>query len=161
MLEADTLSARALASVCECANGAHTSRLCYLCVSALVCVCAWLSLAHGGGIAAAFLVLGLQGTGFGLFSTPNMARIMASLPREQSGLGSTLGEMARAIGMMGGMLVATAAVAWFCGNRPGAEDPAAFTRAMDALFWALAATTTLSLLLAVRDARAGGAAPAK
>jgi MFS family permease len=122
---------------------------------------AGLSLAHGGGIAAAFLVLGLQGTGFGLFSTPNMARIMASLPREQSGLGSSLGAMARAIGMMGGMLVANAAVAWFCGNRPVAEDPAAFTRAMDALFWALAATTTLSLLLAVRDARAGGAAPAK
>jgi len=122
---------------------------------------AGLSLAHGGGIAAAFLVLGLQGAGFGLFSTPNMARIMASLPREQSGLGSSLGAMARAIGMMGGMLVANAAVAWFCGNRPVAEDPAAFTRAMDALFWALAVTTTLSLLLAVRDARAGGAAVAK
>ena len=118
---------------------------------------AGLWLAHGGGIAAAFLVLGLQGTGFGLFSTPNMARIMASLPREQSGLGSSLGAMARAIGMMGGMLVANAAVAWFCGARPVAEDPAAFTRAMDAMFWALAATTTLSLLLAVRDARGASA----
>ncbi len=116
-----------------------------------------LSLAHGGGLAAAFLVLGLQGTGFGLFSTPNMARIMASLPREQSGLGSSLGAMARSIGMMGGMLVANSAVAWFCGNQPVAEDPVSFTHAMDALFWALAATTTLSLLLAVRDARAAGA----
>ena len=120
-----------------------------------------LSLAHGGGLAAAFLVLGLQGAGFGLFSTPNMARIMASLPREQSGLGSSLGAMARSVGMMGGMLVANSAVAWFCGNKPVSEDPAAFTRAMDALFWALAATTTASLLLAVRDARAAGAVASK
>ena len=122
---------------------------------------AGLSLAHGGGLVAAFAVLMLQGTGFGLFSTPNMARIMASLPREQSGLGSSLGAMARAIGMVSGMLIANAAVAWFCGANPVAEDPAAFTRAMDAMFWALALTTSLCLWLAARDARSAAVTSAK
>ena len=69
--------------------------------------------------------------------------------------------MARAIGMVSGRLIANAAVAWFCGANPVAEDPAAFTRAMDAMFWALALTTSLCLWLAARDARSAAVTPAK
>lgn len=99
------------------------------------------------------VVLGLQALGFGLFSTPNMARIMASLPERQSTMASALAAMARSIGMVSGMLLTNGAIALACGDGDAAAHPMEFVAAMRRVYTVLSATAVVALLLAASEVR--------
>ncbi|MEQ1632913.1 MAG: MFS transporter [Planctomycetota bacterium] len=99
----------------------------------------------------ALAVLGLQAVGFGLFSTPNMARIMSSLPGRQSTMASALAAMARSVGMVSGMLLTNGAIALACGDGAAQAHPDEFGAAMRGVYSVLACTAVLALALSARD----------
>jgi EmrB/QacA subfamily drug resistance transporter len=65
-----------------------------------------------------FLVLILLGVGFGFFSTPNTAAIMASVPPVHYGTASSLLATMRAMGMLGSMTLITVLLSVFMGRQP-------------------------------------------
>ncbi len=93
----------------------------------------------------------LQGLGFGLFSSPNMAVIMSSLPRERAGAASALASLARAIGMMVGMSGTGAVLALRLGSSTPAAEPEHFVAAVAVVFRAIAFTGAAALALALAN----------
>lgn len=91
------------------------------------------------------LVLAAQGLGFGLFSSPNMALILGSLPRERSGFASALAAQSRGLGMFSGMAVTSALVAAHFGERPVAADPAGVVATVHDAYGVLLVTSALAL----------------
>lgn len=65
-----------------------------------------------------FLVLILLGIGFGFFSTPNTAVIMASVPPVHYGTASSLLATMRAMGMLTSMTIITVLLSVFMGSQP-------------------------------------------
>ena len=93
-------------------------------------------------------VLAAQGLGFGLFSSPNLALILGSLPRERSGFASAVAAQSRGIGMFSGMTVTSVLIAGYFGSRAVAEDPQAVIATVGSAYSVLVVTSTLALLLA-------------
>jgi len=65
-----------------------------------------------------FIVLILLGIGFGFFSTPNTAAIMASVPPVYYGTASSLLATMRAMGMLASMTIITVLLSVFMGRQP-------------------------------------------
>jgi hypothetical protein len=118
---------------------------------AAVVASSWLAcgLSASSGAAAAAGVLALQGVGFGLFSSPNMAIIMASMPLAQSGMASALAAKARSIGMVTGMLLTAGMLALDFGDDPVERHPERLVGTVAAVFTVLTATAAVALALAV------------
>ncbi|MFT4515340.1 MAG: MFS family permease [Planctomycetota bacterium] len=98
------------------------------------------------------LVLGVQGLGFGLFSSPNLSLIIGSLPRAQSGFASAVAAQSRGIGMFAGMAVTSALIASQFGARAVDEDGAGVIAIVQRAYVVLLVTSALALLLAVGGA---------
>jgi len=105
------------------------------------------------------LVLGVQGLGFGLFSSPNLALILSSLPATRSGFASAIAAQSRGVGMFAGMAVTSALFASQFGARSVREDSAGLFTVVHTAYLVLLATSALALVLALfvamRTARAG------
>lgn len=99
------------------------------------------------------LILGVQGLGFGLFSSPNLSLILGSLPRERGGFASAIAAQSRGIGMFTGMAVTSALIASQFGARTIAEDADAVVVIVQRAYVVLLATSAVATLLAVRTAR--------
>ncbi|MGE3172654.1 MAG: MFS transporter [Planctomycetota bacterium] len=108
----------------------------------------------GSTTGAVRLVLVLQGLGFGLFSSPNMAIIMASMPKAQSGMASALAAKARSIGMVTGMVLTQSLIALDLGARQPREDPVAFAATVSTIYTVLACTAALGLGVTLSGRRA-------
>lgn len=106
------------------------------------------TLTAGSTALHAALVLVAQGVGFGLFSSPNMAIIMASMPLAQSGMAAALATQARSIGMVGGMLVTAALISFDFGDDPVARHPLRLVDTMTTMYAVLACTAGLALAVA-------------
>lgn len=91
------------------------------------------------------LVLAAQGLGFGLFSSPNLALILGSLPRDRSGFASALAAQSRGLGMFAGMAVTSALVAAHFGERAVATDPAGVVATVHDAYVVLLVTSALAL----------------
>ncbi|MBL9075900.1 MAG: MFS transporter [Planctomycetes bacterium] len=115
--------------------------------------------ASGRGVVAAVLVA--QGLGFGLFSTPNLALIMASMGSERSGMASALAAQSRGIGMFAGMALVAVLVALHFGTQPVAADPPRFARTLGTAYVVLAVTSALALLVALVGRPRGSAVPTR
>jgi MFS family permease len=94
------------------------------------------------------VVLGVQGLGFGLFSSPNLALILGSLPRERSGFASAIAAQSRSLGMFSGMAVASALIAHRFGERALADDPAGVVDVVHGAYVVLLVTSGLALVVA-------------
>ena len=95
--------------------------------------------------------LAVQGVGFALFSSPNMATIMNSVPREQASVASALVAKARSFGMLAGVAIAVAIISLYLGNDPVDREPLRFVGPMIASFWVLAVLTLAALAISLRD----------
>jgi len=94
-------------------------------------------------------VLVAQGIGFGLFSSPNLALIMASMRGERSGTASALAAQSRGIGMFAGMLMTGVLIAWHFGRQQVSDDPPRFVATLGDAYTVLLVTSVLALLVAV------------
>ncbi|EKD39992.1 MAG: hypothetical protein ACD_75C00213G0002 [uncultured bacterium] len=65
-----------------------------------------------------YAVLIVMGVGFGLFSTPNTATIMASVDRRDYGMASSMIATMRTIGMLTAMTLITLLLSWYLGEEP-------------------------------------------
>lgn len=101
----------------------------------------------GAGLGLVALVLGLQGLGFALFSSPNVTMLMNSVPPSEVSMASALGAKARSLGMVAGMLVTALLIALEIGEEPVAQHPAAFVGLMGTTFAALTVATALALVV--------------
>ena len=99
------------------------------------------------------VVLGAQGLGFGLFSSPNLALIMGSLGRERSGTASALAAQSRGVGMFAGMAVVGVLIALHYGAEPVAAQPARFVGTLRTAYVVLVVTSGLALAVAVLGRR--------
>jgi MFS family permease len=98
------------------------------------------------------LILGVQGLGFGLFSSPNLSLILGSLPRAKSGFASALAAQSRGIGMFTGMAVTSALIASQFGARAVDEDAAGVISVVQQAYVVLLVTSSLALLFAIGGA---------
>ena len=99
-------------------------------------------------------MLVFQGIGFAIFSGPNIAIVMATVPAEERGLASALSAEMRSIGMMVSMAFVTIVMSLRMGTAAVAERPDDYMTAMTTAFTAfsiLAATGVLVSLLGRRD----------
>jgi MFS family permease len=94
-------------------------------------------------------VLGLQGFGFALFSSPNMKTIMNSAAPHELAMVSALGAKARALGMVLGMVVTAVLVADRIGHDPVEQHAAEFVGVVTSGFGILAASTGLALIISI------------
>ncbi|MCI0547937.1 MAG: MFS transporter [Candidatus Rokubacteria bacterium] len=85
--------------------------------------------------------LGLVGVGLGAFQTPNLAMVMQAYPREGQGVAGGLAFLARTLGIVGGVQVASA----IFGARVGGHG---FTDAFASAFLAAGAVAGLAAVLA-------------
>jgi MFS family permease len=101
--------------------------------------------------------LAVQGLGYGLFSSPNMAMLMNSVPPAQATMASALGAMSRSVGMIVGMLVTAVLVSLAYGHEPVAAHPLRFVGVLRTSFAVVAGLCAVALVLSLLT-RAGGAA---
>lgn len=100
--------------------------------------------------------LAVQGVGFALFSSPNMAIVMNSVSRERASMASALVAKGRSFGMLMGVTIAVALISLYLGNEPVDREPLRFLEPMIAAFWVLAILTVAALafgLAGIRGAR--------
>jgi len=89
--------------------------------------------------------LAVQGVGFALFSAPNMAIIMNSVPAGRVSIASALSGTSRQLGMLAGMVLAAALISFYLGDEPANREPLRFLKPMVIAFWCLTALTTVGL----------------
>lgn len=94
------------------------------------------------------LVLGLQGLGFGLFSSPNLTLILGSQPATRSGFAAAMAAQSRGLGMFSGMAVTSALVAAQFGADPVGDDSGGLFAVVHSAYLVLLATSGLALLFA-------------
>lgn len=102
----------------------------------------------GSGLVIALFVF--QGLGFALFSGPNIAIVMASVPPGERGLASALTAEMRSIGMMASLVFVTVMLSVRLGTAGVAEQPEAYMSAMTLAFTIFAALTGLGVLVSLR-----------
>jgi MFS family permease len=113
-----------------------------------------LTLQNTSTLVLVIAVLVLQGLGFALFSSPNMALIMNSVPPTQVGMASALSAKARSLGMMSGMLVTGLLISLEMGNDPVEQHADRFIVVMHSVYAILAGLSALALFLSWRRTRA-------
>lgn len=91
-------------------------------------------------------VLGTQGLGFGLFSSPNLSLILGSLPRDRGGFASAIAAQSRGIGMFAGMAITSALIALRFEGRAVQEDRAALLATVHSAYLVLIVTSGVALL---------------
>ena len=92
------------------------------------------------------VVLAAQGIGFGLFSSPNLTVILASLPPERSGFASAVAAQSRSVGMFAGMAVTSALIALHFEANTAAENPSAVFDTLRSAYSVLLATSSLAFV---------------
>lgn len=95
------------------------------------------------------VMLGLQGIGYALFSSPNMTLIMGSVPRERTSMASALGAKSRSLGMVAGMLVTAVLLSLSFGDAPVGQHPMRLLTTVTTAFTILAVFTSGALVLSV------------
>ena len=122
-------------------------------VALIVCgtVAAWTVPTTGS---LTLLVIGLvgHGTGFALFSSPNMTVIMRAAPKERTGLASALAAQMRTLGMVTSMMLITLFLAIHVGDQ--GLGPDSVPGLLTAMQWALGGIGLLAiwaLVTALRD----------
>ena len=97
-----------------------------------------------------------HGVGFALFSSPNMAVIMSTAPRERTAMASALASLMRTLGMVFAMMLITVFLAVHVGAAGlGAETLGGLLTAMRLSFGAISVLAVWALVTAVRDLRRG------
>ncbi len=105
-------------------------------------------------LVALYVSLAAHGLGFAVFSSPNMAIIMASAGRGATSMASALAAQMRQVGMVAGMALITACLSIMLGN--ASVDAATVGGFASAMRWALSGLALCgagAVALAVRDAR--------
>lgn len=95
----------------------------------------------------------LHGTGFALYSSPNMTVIMSQAPRERTGMASALASQMRSLGMVFSMMLITVFLAINLGAEGLASETAAtgLVRAMRGALGLIGLLALVALLTAWRD----------
>lgn len=117
-------------------------------IAVLVSSCGGLCLDAEIGVPGTIAVLMIQGVGFGLFSSPNMAVIMGALPRERAGMASALAAQSRGIGMVAGMAITGGILAVVFGAAPVREHPERVVSAMHTTYLLLVVTSGVAAFVA-------------
>ena len=112
-----------------------------------------MTLTADSSITRAGLVVLAQGIGFGLFSSPNMATIMNSMPSTESGMASALAAKARSLGMVIGMIVAASMISLDYGDAAIEQHPARFIDTMTSVYAMLVVTAALAIVSIALGAR--------
>ncbi|MBW2455194.1 MAG: MFS transporter [Deltaproteobacteria bacterium] len=114
-------------------------------------VAAWMVPATGSLTLLVVALVG-HGTGFALFSSPNMAVIMRSTPRERTGMASALAAQMRTLGMVTSMMLITVFLSIHVGE--AGLGPDSVPGLLTAMRWALGCIGVLALwalVTALRD----------
>ena len=120
-------------------------------------VTAWMVPATGSLTLLVIALVG-HGTGFALFSSPNMAVIMSTAPRERTALASALAAQMRTLGMVASMMLITLFLAVHVGAEGlGADSVPGLLKAMRWALGGIGLLAVLALATAVRDLRGNGA----
>jgi MFS family permease len=93
-----------------------------------------LQLNDHSGLPLLLAIILAQGVGFALFSSPNMAIIMSSVPTSQYSLASALGAKMRSLGMVLGMILITTMSSLLLGEQSIEQAPAEYMQVMDLTF---------------------------
>lgn len=109
----------------------------------------------GGGLTVPSVVgvLALQGLGYGLFSSPNMALIMGSVPPAETSMASALAASARSFGMVAGMLVIAVLISLRFGDGLVEEHPEELASLVVTTFWCLVGSTSVALVISLFSRR--------
>lgn len=107
----------------------------------------------GSSLLLVAAALAVQGIGFALFSSPNMAIIMNSVPAERASIASALSGASRQIGMLIGMVLAAALISVYLGDAPVDREPLRFLEPMIITFWVLTVLTAAGLVIGVAGGR--------
>lgn len=111
------------------------------------------------GAALIVAIMAFQGIGFALFSAPNLALIMNSVPVTERGMASALSAVMRSMGMVTGMFIATAFLAARLGDTAIQDNPVEFLGAMRWTFVIFATLTAAGVVQAGRRHRALNLSP--
>lgn len=111
----------------------------------------WLDPATGLGFVVGSLVL--LGTGYALFSSPNMNAIMGSVPRRYYGIAAGAVGTMRLLGQMLSMGIATLILAVHMGETQIGQAPARFLDSARTAFWIFSALCTGGILLSLARGR--------
>ncbi len=90
-----------------------------------------------------------QGIGYALFSSPNMAIIMNSVPPHATSMASALAAKSRSTGMVAGMLMTAVLMSHAIGNDLITQHPEKLVGIMQTAYAILACTTFAALLVAL------------
>lgn len=101
----------------------------------------------GSSLLLVTAALAVQGVGFALFSSPNMAIIMNSVPAERASIASALSGASRQLGMLSGMVLAAALISLYLADEPVDREPLRFLEPMSATFWVLVVLTAAGLVV--------------
>ncbi|WP_108650824.1 MFS transporter [Dongshaea marina] len=104
------------------------------------------------------LILLLQGLGFSLFSSPNMAIIMGSVSRSQTSVASALAAKMRSLGMVSSMLIITILLSLLVGSGQLKFHQQAYLSVMTHAFTIFSVCSCLGLLLCFRSMHKGNKA---
>jgi MFS family permease len=102
------------------------------------------------------LMLAVQGLGFALFSSPNMALVMNSVPANRASIASALAAKSRSLGMLTGMFIVAALISLNLGDDPVDRDPLRFIDTMTTAFVILAALALIALAISTIGPASGG-----
>jgi len=103
-------------------------------VMAVISLAMSLLLNDHSGLPILIAIILTQGLGFALFSSPNMAIVMSSVPPSQYSLASALGAKMRSLGMVLGMILITTITSIFLGEQSIEESPQQYMQVMDTTF---------------------------
>jgi MFS family permease len=99
------------------------------------------------------LMLAVQGLGFALFSSPNMALVMNSVPANRASIASALAAKSRSLGMLTGMFIVAALISLNLGDDPVDRDPLRFVDTMTTAFVILAILALAALAISCAGRR--------
>lgn len=113
-----------------------------------------LTLDADSSLAIIVTIVTVQGVGFALFSSPNMALIMNAAPAAATSTASALAAMARSMGMVAGMLIVGLLVSISIGDSPIADHGDSLMVVVHRTYWVLSIVSAIALALGLRAARA-------
>jgi MFS family permease len=114
------------------------------------------ALDQGSSLIHVGLMLAVQGLGFALFSSPNMALVMNSVPANRASIASALAAKSRSLGMLTGMFIVAALISLNLGDDPIGRDPLRFIDTMTTAFVILAALALVALAISTIGPASGG-----
>ncbi|MFC3152994.1 MFS transporter [Litoribrevibacter euphylliae] len=128
-------------------------------IMAIICLVLSLQLNDHSGLPILIAIILTQGLGFALFSSPNMAIVMSSVPPSQYSLASALGAKMRSLGMVLAMILITTITSIYLGEQSIEDAPQNYMQVMDTTFLIFIGLLVVACWLSVSTIKGHKVAP--